>query len=128
MKPTPTPIYTATLLGDQIRTNVEDNLDNVFSDDPLQRLGGDVLRCTGIHMDVKRHAPRMARIVSASVNGEALDIDAEYTVATSGGRTQTRDPNYKSTDFSAVEALIDYIRENSPISAEETVNSFTEVT
>lgn len=127
MKPTPTPIFTAKLTGSQIRNNMEDNFDNVFSDDPLQRLGGDVLRCTGISVELKRNAERMERVVKATVNGEPLDSEAVYTVATSGGRTQTRDPEYTETDRSATEELIDYIRENSPITADEPVNSFTEV-
>ena len=126
MKPTPTPIYKAKLTGEQIRANIEDNLDNVFSSDPLQRLGGDVLRCTGIAASIVRDAPRMGRIVEATMGGEPLDNEKIYTVATSGGRTQNRDPEATTSDLPAVEELLRYIQENSPITADQPVQSFTE--
>ena len=127
MKPTGSPLYSAKLSGERIKLSIEDNFDNVFDPDPMLRFGGDTLRCTGIETEYIRDNPRMARLVSATVNGEPLDEGQIYTVATSGGRTQYLDPEVEQTDKPAVEELIKYIEENSPISVDAPITAFTEV-
>ncbi len=125
MKPTPSPLYKVRLKGRQIRQVLEDNLDNVFNPDPLQRLGGDVLRCAGVKVVLRRTNPRGERVLQMVVNGSAVEEDREYLVASSGGRIQYLDPAPESSSKPAVEELIDYIRERSPISAAPLQN-FTE--
>ena len=127
MKPTTSPLYTASLSGRQIRAALEDNLDNVFNTDPLQRLGGDVLRCGGIHAELRRSSPREERIVSLAVNGARLEDDRHYLVATSGGRTQYMDEQASASAQPAVEELINFIGQNSPIVSESPVQAFVDV-
>ena len=124
MKPTPTPLYTVRLNGRQLRETMEDILDNVFAQDPLLRLGGELSRCVGVTVRFKKDALRGRRVVRALVGGEPLG-DRKYAVGTSGGRTQFRDPAFESGKRPAVEELIDYVRARSPISAEP-VHAFVE--
>lgn len=109
MKPTPSPLYKASLTGRLIRQLMEDTLDNVFNPDPLLKLGGDLTRCAGPKADLRRDAPREQRTSNITINGEPMIEDRVYTVGTSGGRTQTLDENHEATSRPAVEELIDYI-------------------
>jgi sulfur-oxidizing protein SoxB len=127
MKPTPTPLYRVKLRGRTVRQVMEDNLDNVFNEDPLQRLGGDVLRCAGLHAWFRRGAPKGGRIVRMEANGRAVQEDEVYTVATSGGRTQYLDPQAYATQRPAVEELVRYLEQRRVIEAEPP-RAFVEVT
>jgi sulfur-oxidizing protein SoxB len=126
MKPTASPLYTASLTGRQMRASLEDNLDNVFNSDPLQRLGGDVLRCAGVQAQLRRAAPREERLSNIVVNGEPWAEDRRYQVATSGGRTQYQDENVEATPQPSVEALIAFIEAQSPIRSDAPVQAFAE--
>ncbi len=126
MKPTPSPLYTVKLTGRQIREIIEDNLDNVFNPDPLSLLGGDVQRCSGVAVLFRRGRPRGQRIARILAGAAPLQDSRPYTVATSGGRSQYRDPGARATARPAVEELIEYIRKHTPIRAERR-QAYTEV-
>lgn len=126
MKPTDSPLYKSKLNGNTIKISIEDNLDNVFNPDPLQRLGGDTLRCTDVDASFVKDAPRMGKLIEPKINGNLIEDEKIYTVATSGGRTQTRDLDSEQTDRTATEELIEYIKENPLITGIEPVNSFHE--
>jgi S-sulfosulfanyl-L-cysteine sulfohydrolase len=127
MKPTPSPLYKASLSGRTIVEIMEDNLDNVFNPDPLLKLGGDVTRCSGPKVDLTRNAPREQRTSNIMINGEPMDRERVYAIATSGGRTQYRDTEATATSRSAVEELIEYIQMASePITAEP-VQAYTDI-
>lgn len=126
MKPTPSPLYRARLSGRRIRQAIEDNLDNVFNPDPLQRLGGDVLRCAGMRAWFRREGPRGSRVVRMEANGKPVEEERHYTVATSGGRTQYLDPQPQQTERPAVEEVVAYIADRGEIRAER-VQAFMEV-
>ncbi len=127
MKPTASPLYKVRLSGRQMRAAMEDNLDNVFNADPLQRLGGDTLRCGSVKISLRRSAPREKRVVSMTVNDAPLNEDTKYEIATSGGRTQYLDPDVQATPKPAVEELLNYIKANPSIASNEPVQTFTEV-
>lgn len=119
MKPTPSPIYRSQFNGRTIRTLLEDNLDNVFNADPLQRLGGDMNRCHGMKGNLRTTAPRGQRATNLMLNGAPLDDDTVYAIANSGGRAQYLDEDSTASAQPAVLALIDYIEQQSqPIAAE----------
>jgi sulfur-oxidizing protein SoxB len=119
MKPTPSPIYRSQFNGRTLRTLLEDNLDNVFNPNPLQRLGGDMNRCAGMKGDLQPAAPRGERATNLMLNGAPLDDEKVYQIANSGGRAHYLDAESTATERPAVEALIDYIRQQSePIAAE----------
>lgn len=126
MKPTPSPLYRARLRGRSIRLAIEDNLDNVFHPDPLQRLGGDVLRCAGMRVWFRRGSARGKRVLRAEVNGNLLEEDRVYAVATSGGRTQYLDPKAEATRRPAAEEVIRYVRDRGVIQAKRP-ETFVEV-
>jgi len=126
MKPTPSPLYRVRLSGRRVRQAIEDNLDNVFNPDPLQRLGGDVLRCAGMRAWFRREGPRGGRVLRMEANGRPLEEDRAYTVATSGGRTQYLDPQAQATGRPAVEELVRYVEERGVIQAERP-QTFVEV-
>jgi len=128
MKPTASPLYKARLTGKLIRSLLEDNLDNVFNPDPLLRLGGDTLRCAGLKSDLDKAAPREERVINPTANGNPMESDQIYAVATSGGRTQNRDPESEATPQPAVVELINFIEaQNEPIQVDQPVQAFTEV-
>ncbi len=128
MKPTDSPLYKASLTGGLIRNLLEDNLDNVFNPDPLLRLGGDTLRCAGIKTDLDKAAPREERVINPTANGAPLESDQIYTVATSGGRTQNRDPESEATTQPAVIELVNFIEAQSkPISVDQPILAFNEM-
>lgn len=125
MKPTPSPLYKVKLSGRQIRLSIEDNLDNALNPDPLQRLGGDVLRCGGVKGVLTRSAPRDQRLSNITISDAPLQEDTKYMVATSGGRTQYLDPESQASPRPAVEELLDFIQKSGAISSEP-IQSFTE--
>jgi len=126
MKPTPSPLYTARLSGRQIRSTLEESIDNVLNPDPLQRLGGDVLRCMGVKAQLNRDAPRGERLTDITINGNPWDENTHYKVGTSGGRTQYQDDNPSVSAQPSVEELIKYIEANTPIRSDNPVQMFTE--
>lgn len=83
-------------------------------------------RCDGVQVQFRRSSPKGQRIARIAAGGKPMEERRQYTVATSGGRTQYRDPQARATRRPAVEELIDYIRGRSPIQAELSGN-FTEV-
>ncbi len=125
-KPTATPLYTAKLSGRQIRASLEDNLDNIFNADPLQRLGGDVLRCAGVKADLRAQKARNERLDNIRINDAAWQESSKYLVGTSGGRTQYMDEAAKPSAEPAVELLVRYIEQHSPLSAEP-LTTFTKL-
>ncbi|MEM7127564.1 MAG: 5'-nucleotidase C-terminal domain-containing protein [Chloroflexota bacterium] len=125
MKPTPTPIYKSHFKGRTILETLEDNLDNVFNADPLQRLGGDMNRCAGAKGELKPDAARGNRARNLVLNGDLIDADTVYRIANSGGRANYLDPESEPTTTPAFEELIRYIQAtDAPIQAEP-VDVFT---
>ena len=116
MKPTASPLYRVRLSGRTIRSVLEDNLDNVFSPDPLERLGGEVIRCLGVTGTVRAASPRGSRLVGMLINSRPPD--GEFVIATSGGRTQYRDPAATASERPAVEELVAYFEAHPILEAE----------
>ena len=116
MKPTPSPLYRVRLSARTIRSVIEDNLDNVFSPDPLERLGGEVIRCLGVSGTVHAENVRGSRLQEMRINDQAPDGD--FVIATSGGRTQYRDPNATASTRPAVEELVAYIEAHPVLTAD----------
>jgi sulfur-oxidizing protein SoxB len=126
MKPTASPLYKVTLSGRQIRNLLEDNLDNVFNPDPLQRLGGDTLRCEGVKVSLNKNAARGQRVAKLMIGDAPADDDRKYVVATSGGRTQYLDPKSEATPRPSIEELVSFVEKDSPITA-DVIKTFSEV-
>jgi len=123
MKPTASPLYRVRLSARTIRSVIEDNLDNVFNPDPLERLGGEVIRCLGVSGTVHGENARGSRLQEMRINDQAPEGD--FVIATSGGRTQYRDPNATASQRPAVEELVAYI-EAHPVLAADPLRGLTE--
>ena len=80
-------------------------LDGFLDRDPYSRVGGDLVRFSGMQLVYDNSRPTGQRLVSLEVGGEAIAEDRIFQAT-----------DVESTDRVFVDELIDYIRKNSPIS------------
>ncbi|MEE9612673.1 MAG: bifunctional metallophosphatase/5'-nucleotidase [Desulfatiglandales bacterium] len=112
-------IFTYSMRGKALKMLLENILDNVVKDDPYARVGGDMIRFSGLKIRYDLRNVVGSRIVEMQVNGKPLDPERAYTIAS----VQTRFQNnlffgafdVKDTWKVFVEELLWYIREHSPI-------------
>lgn len=118
--PTDGHIFTYTLTGSNIKTLFENLLNGLTDEDAYSRVGGDMIRFSGLNVVYDLANPRGDKIVSIEMSdGRAFREDQDYTVAAIHTRFQDN-PLFGATDIRDtgkvfVEELIKYIRENSPI-------------
>ena len=115
-------IITYTLAGREIKTLLENILDAVVSDDPYARVGGDMIRFSGVNIVYDRANTQGERITyMTTADGQPFSLDEDYTVASVNTRFQDSPlfgaRNVVDTGKVFAEELIEYIRANSPISA-----------
>ena len=120
--PVGSPILTYTLTGKQLKNLFENFLDSVVNLDAYSRVGGDMIRFSGVHIVYDLDNPGGGRIVSMSLpDGSPFLMDGEYKVAAVNTRFQNNPlfgaGNVKDTGKVFVEELVEYIRDNSPIVA-----------
>lgn len=114
-KPTPAHLFVPRLTGDQLRAFFEDALDNVFNPDPLLRLGGDMFRFSGLAVRTRSGNRRGQRVVEMVHQGKPLEGKAVYRLATSGGRVQRMAASPGDQGKRAVDELLRYLGDRSPI-------------
>lgn len=68
--------------GSQIKTALEDVADNLFNPDPYYQQGGDMVRVGGLQYTIEPGQPAGRRISNMTLNGNALQADKTYKVAT----------------------------------------------
>ena len=73
--------YTLTLTGAQLRTIIEQSLENTYTDDPKKKVGG-MIQMSGMTVEYDRDAPNGQRALEITVGGEPLDTERRYRVAT----------------------------------------------
>ncbi len=117
--PTNGQIFTYSMRGKEIKTVLENILESVTDQDPYSRVGGDMIRFSGLKLVYDlRNAPGK-RIVSMTVGGKPLSAEKSYTIASVHTRFQNNPlfgaTNVKDTGKVFVEELIAYIRQHSPI-------------
>ena len=117
--PTNGQIFTYSMRGKEIKTVLENILESVTDQDPYSRVGGDMIRFSGLKLVYDlRNAPGK-RIVSMTAGGEPLSAENSYTIASVHTRFQNNPlfgaTNVKDTGKVFVEELIAYIRQHSPI-------------
>ncbi len=117
--PTNGHIFTYSMRGKEIKTVLENILESVTDQDPYSRVGGDMIRFSGLKLVYDlRNAPGK-RIVSMTVGGKPLSAENSYTIASVHTRFQNNPlfgaTNVKDTGKVFVEELIAYIRQHSPI-------------
>ena len=118
--PTDGTINTFKMSGKAIKRLMNNTFNGFLDSDPYSRVGGDMIRFSGMTLEYNNLRPYGRRLVSIEIGGEAVADDRTYTIASVHTRFQLN-PLFQATDAEDtgrvfVEELIDYIREHSPIS------------
>lgn len=120
--PTDGRIFTYTMSGKEIKTLLENILDGVVDQDPFARVGGDMLRFSGLKIVYDIANNRGQRIVSiVTEDDQPFSLEKNYSIASSHTRFQHNSmfgaSRVVDTGKVFVEELVHYVRTHSPISA-----------
>ena len=112
-------IVTYTMNGSAIRRLMENVLDGVVGADPYARVGGDMIQFSGMELTFDLYNPSGERVVSLLVDGRPIEPERPYSVASVHTRFQNN-PLFGARHVDEdgpvfVEALIEYIRDHSPL-------------
>ncbi len=117
--PTNGHIFTYFMRGKEIKTLLENILESVTDQDPYSRVGGDMIRFSGMKLVYDLRNEPGKQIVSMMLGGKPLEVEKSYTIASVHTRFQNNPlfgaTNVKDTGKVFVEELIAYIRQHSPI-------------
>ena len=118
--PTAGTINTFKMTGKALKRLMNNTLNGFLDRDPYSRVGGDMIRFSGMELvyDVSRADGE--RAVSLTIGGQPIPDDREYTVASVHTRFQNN-PLFGATDALDtgrvfVDELIEHIRQRSPMS------------
>jgi len=120
--PTDGKIITYKMKGKLLKELVENILQGVTGLDPYARVGGDMIRFSGMKIDCSLRAKAGNKIRSMFIGGKPLDENIDYSVAAVHTRFQNN-PMFGATEITDtekifVEELIAYIREKSPLNVQ----------
>ena len=120
--PTDGKIITYKMKGKFLKELVENILQGVTGLDPYARVGGDMIRFSGMKIDCSLRAKAGNKIRSMFIGGKPLDENIDYSVAAVHTRFQNN-PMFGATEITDtekifVEELIAYIREKSPLNVQ----------
>jgi sulfur-oxidizing protein SoxB len=117
--PTDGKIITYSMPGKSVKRLINNILNAVVDNDPYSRVGGDMIRFSGMKLVYDLSKPDGQRIASLSVGDEPVSDSRVYKVASVHTRFQNSPlfgaTNIEVTDRIFVEELVDYIRGHSPI-------------
>ena len=113
-------INTFKLSGKALKRLMNNTLNGFLDRDPYSRVGGDMLRFSGMKLVYDLSRPYGQRAVSLTIDDEPIPDDKEYSVASVHTRFQNNPlfgaTHSKETDRVFVDELIEHIRKNSPMS------------
>jgi sulfur-oxidizing protein SoxB len=120
--PTGGHVYTFTMAGKEIKLLLENIMDSVVNVDPYIRVGGDMIRFSGLNIVYDLDNGYGEKIVSITTSdGQPFLEGKDYSVASVHTRFQDNPlfgaRNVVDTGKIFADELISYIRTNSPISA-----------
>ncbi len=120
--PTGGQVVTYDMSGKQIKVLLENVMDSVVSIDPYTRVGGDMIRFSGVKIVYDLGNQSGERIISMTTsNDEPFEADRKYSIAAVNTRFQNNPlfgaTDVQNTDKVFAEELIEYIKQNSPIKA-----------
>ena len=120
--PTDGKIITYKMKGKFLKELVENILQGVTGLDPYARVGGDMIRFSGMKIDCSLRAKAGNKIRSMFIGGKPLDENIDYSIAAVHTRFQNN-PMFGATEITDtekifVEELIAYIREKSPLNVQ----------
>ena len=119
--PTDGHVFTYSMRGKELKKLLENILGSVVNKDPYTRVGGDMIRFSGMKLIVNLIKTSGNRIVEMTVGGIEFSNDAVYSIASAHTRFQNS-PLFgatyvKDTGKVFVDDLIAYIKNNSPITS-----------
>jgi len=118
--PTDGTINTFKLTGKLLKRLMNNTLNGFLDRDPYSRVGGDMIRFSGMELVYDMSRPYGQRVVSLTVGGKKIVDDKDYSIASVHTRFQNNPlfgaTHAKDTGRVFVDELIEYIRKNSPMS------------
>lgn len=120
--PTGGRIVTFTMAGKEIKTLLENILSGVVDNDPFARVGGDMIRFSGLNIVYDLGNKLGSRIVSVTTaDGQPFLLEKDYTIASVHTRFQDNPlfgaRDVKDTGKVFADQLIEHIRNNTPVTA-----------
>lgn len=120
--PTGGQIVTYTMAGREVKTVLENILRGVADSDAFARVGGDMIRFSGLNIVYDLANSDGDRIVSITMaDGQPFLVEKDYTIASVHTRFQDNPlfgaRNVDDTGKVFADVLIDYIRNNTPVTS-----------
>lgn len=123
MLPVDSTVRTGVVTGQQLKNWLEKELNNVFAKDASKRFGGWVVKFKGMKVEFRAFDVLDKRVESITVNGQPIDMSAEYSVLAC---ERDGDPDdvlcrmkgvkqAKNTKFTLHQVMLDYLKANSPV-------------
>ena len=111
------PVSLCDITGREIWDMMEKNLENTFSCEPYDQMGGYVKRCMGLTIFFKIENPTGKRIHSMFVDGKPVDLQKKYRACylTEQGIRSGYGENKRDLDIHAVDVLKNYIMDNKTV-------------
>ncbi len=111
------PLFTVELSGEEIWTMLEQSLEQVFSRNPYDQVGGYVKRCLGLNCYAKIENPPGQRVQELFIRGEKIRSEQTYSAVfiTTQGVPQKYGRNRQKLDIRAVEVMRRYLQEAGPV-------------
>lgn len=118
--PTDGTINTFKMTGKSLKRLMNNTLNGFLDRDPYSRVGGDMIRFSGMKLVYDMSRPEGQRVVSLEIGDEPIADDKEYAIASVHTRFQLNPlfgaTHAEDTSRVFVDELIEYIRKHSPIS------------
>ena len=117
--PTEGHIFTFSMRGKEIKNLLENILSSVVNRDPYTRVGGDMIRFSGMKIICDLVKPAGKRVLKINIGGEEFNQEKAYSVASAHTRFQNNPlfgaTHVKDTGRMIVEELISYIEKKSVV-------------
>ena len=118
--PTDGTINTFKMSGKALKRLMNNTLNGFLDRDPYSRVGGDMIRFSGMELVYDVSRPYGQRMVSLEVGGKAIVDDEQYDIASVHTRFQNNPlfqaSHAEDTGRLFIDELVEYIREHSPMS------------
>ena len=119
--PTEGHIFTFSMRGKEIKNLLENILSSVVNRDPYTRVGGDMIRFSGMKIICDLVKPAGKRVLKINIGGEEFNQEKTYSVASAHTRFQNNPlfgaTHVKDTRRMIVEELISYIEKKSVVNS-----------
>jgi 2',3'-cyclic-nucleotide 2'-phosphodiesterase (5'-nucleotidase family) len=123
MLPVDSTVRTGKVSGKQLFEWLEKELNNVFAKDASKRFGGWVIKFQGMQVSFNAYGEMGKRVQSATVKGEAIEIDKMYSILACERDGDPADmlcriknvSEAKNSSSTLHKVMIEYLKTNSPV-------------